>query len=69
MPKSVSFDIDHLKLDRGVYLSQVLTIPEHGGCIVTLDVRVCKPYADDVLSVEECHTLEHIFRHSCKTVV
>lgn len=53
-----SFGVDHTKLNRGIYLSRKDKIGK--GEIFTLDVRLCKPYYDTVLSNIEAHSLEHI---------
>ena len=53
-----SFGVDHTKLNRGIYLSRKDRIGN--GEIFTLDVRLCKPYYDTVLSNIEAHSLEHI---------
>lgn len=54
MEKIESFKIDHLNHPAGIYLSR------HDGDICTYDVRICKPYADDLLTNAEMHSLEHL---------
>lgn len=54
MEKITSFTIDHLNHPAGIYLSRV------DGDIYTYDVRICKPYADELLSNAEMHSLEHL---------
>ena len=54
MKKIASFTIDHLNHPAGVHLSRV------DGNIYTYDVRICKPYADPLLTNAEMHSLEHL---------
>ena len=54
MEKIASFTIDHLNHPAGVHLSRV------DGNIYTYDVRICKPYADPLLTNAEMHSLEHL---------
>lgn len=53
MEKIESFKIDHLNHPAGIYLSR------RDGDICTYDVRICKPYADELLTNAEMHSLEH----------
>lgn len=54
MEKIKSFKIDHLNHPAGIYLSR------RDGDICTYDVRICKPYADELLTNAEMHSLEHL---------
>lgn len=54
MEKIESFKIDHLNHPAGIYLSR------RDGDIYTYDVRICKPYADELLTNAEMHSLEHL---------
>ena len=54
MEKIESFKIDHLHHPAGIYLSR------RDGDICTYDVRICKPYADELLTNAEMHSLEHL---------
>ncbi len=54
MEKIESFKIDHLNHPAGIYLSR------DDGDICTYDVRICKPYADELLTNAEMHSLEHL---------
>lgn len=54
MEKIESFKIDHLNHPAGIYLSR------RDGNICTYDVRICKPYADELLTNAEMHSLEHL---------
>lgn len=55
MKKIASFEVDHTKLLPGVYISRV------DYDIVTYDIRVKRPNANDFLPVPSTHTIEHLF--------
>lgn len=55
MEKITSFQVDHLTLKRGVYISRV------DGDIVTYDIRMRKPNAGDYMENAAMHTFEHLF--------
>ena len=50
-----SFQVDHTKLDIGMYLSRM------DGDIMTYDVRLVKPNGGTYLSSASMHTIEHLF--------
>lgn len=54
MERITSFTIDHLNHPSGIYLSR------QDGDIFTYDVRICKPYSDEILSNSALHSLEHL---------
>ncbi len=54
MKKIASFTIDHLNHPAGIYLSR------QDGDVYTYDVRICKPYSDELLSNSAIHSLEHL---------
>ncbi len=54
MEKIASFTVNHLNHPAGIYLSRI------DGDIFTYDVRICKPYSDELLSNAEIHSLEHM---------
>lgn len=54
MEKIKSFKVDHLKLEKGIYLSR------EDGDVYTYDVRMRKPYSDPLLTNAELHSVEHI---------
>lgn len=56
---SVSFNVDHSKLLRGIYLSKIDNF--NGVKTITLDLRVRVPYKEEVVSNVELHTFEHCF--------
>ena len=55
MERIKSFEADHTKIVPGVYISRT------DGDIVSYDVRLKKPNADDYLSYGAIHTIEHLF--------
>ncbi|MEE1491789.1 MAG: S-ribosylhomocysteine lyase [Massilioclostridium sp.] len=55
MKKIASFQVDHTKLDIGMYLSRM------DGDIMTYDVRLVKPNGGTYLSSASMHTIEHLF--------
>ena len=55
MKKIASFQVDHDKLTKGMYVSRI-----DGDCI-TYDIRMKVPNGGDYLSASEAHTIEHLF--------
>jgi S-ribosylhomocysteine lyase len=53
--KIASFQVDHRKVDAGMYVSRT------DGDIVTYDIRMKKPNSGDVLENGALHTIEHLF--------
>ncbi len=54
MRKIKSFQVDHRKLDRGIYISRI------DSDIITYDMRFCKPNSSEVLDNITMHTIEHM---------
>ena len=54
MERIASFQVDHNKLEPGLYLSR------QDGHVVTYDLRFKKPNTGDLLSNAEMHSVEHI---------
>ena len=54
MNKIKSFQVDHRKLGKGIYISRV------DADIVTYDMRFCKPNSGIVLDNVTMHTIEHM---------
>ena len=54
MEKIRSFQVDHRKLDRGMYISRI------DGDVVTYDLRFKKPNTGDVIDDVTVHTIEHM---------
>ncbi|MBQ8773216.1 MAG: S-ribosylhomocysteine lyase, partial [Muribaculaceae bacterium] len=59
MEKIASFTIDHLTLQRGVYVSRKDTTPL-GDIITTFDIRMTEPNRQDAVSGKALHTIEHL---------
>lgn len=57
MMLSKSFGVNHLKLEKGLYLSQIDRLDDT--TTLTFDIRIRKPYVDPILTDVEVHTLEH----------
>lgn len=55
LKKIASFQIDHTKLDRGLYISRI------DGDITTYDIRMKKPNCNSFLENDAIHTIEHLF--------
>ena len=54
MERIASFEVDHNKLQRGIYTSRV------DGDIVTYDIRMKLPNSGNYLNSPAMHTIEHI---------
>ncbi len=54
MERIASFQVDHNKLEPGLYLSR------RDGQVTTFDLRFKKPNTGDLLSNAELHSVEHI---------
>lgn len=61
--KQISFGVDHLRLDTGIYLSRVDTVGNSS--VFTFDLRIHKPYDINTrsLTIEEVHAFEHSFAY------
>lgn len=66
MKNSVTFNVDHSRLSRGIYLSKVDTLSNVK--TVTLDIRMRVPYKEEIISNEELHTFEHCFATAVRDV-
>jgi S-ribosylhomocysteine lyase len=53
--KIASFQVDHRKMGPGMYVSR------SDGDILTYDLRMKKPNAEEVLGNASLHTIEHLF--------
>ena len=58
MEKIASFTIDHIKLERGLYVSRIDRFGETA--ITTFDIRLTSPNDEPVLNTAELHTIEHL---------
>lgn len=59
MKKIASFTVNHLTLQRGIYLSRRDVTPS-GDVITTFDVRMKAPNREPALKGETIHTIEHL---------
>lgn len=59
MEKIPSFKIDHLTLQKGIYVSRRDTTPS-GDIITTFDIRMTAPNREPALSPEALHAMEHL---------
>ena len=58
MDKIASFTIDHLRLQRGIYVSRKDYVGNE--VITSFDIRMKLPYREPVLGGAEIHTIEHL---------
>lgn len=58
MEKIASFQIDHIRLLRGVYVSRVDRFGDT--VLTTFDLRMKEPNREPVIDVPALHTLEHL---------
>ena len=58
MEKIPSFTIDHIRLERGIYVSRQDGVG--GEVVTTFDVRMKEPNREPVLSPSAIHTIEHL---------
>lgn len=54
-----SFQIDHTRLQRGLYVSRQDTVGE-ATVITTFDIRMCRPYFEQTMDAAAIHTIEHL---------
>lgn len=58
MEKITSFQVDHIRLQPGLYVSRK---DKAGDSVVTtLDIRMTKPNGESVMSTGEMHAIEHL---------
>ncbi|MBE6795494.1 MAG: S-ribosylhomocysteine lyase [Ruminococcaceae bacterium] len=55
MERIDSFNVDHTKLLRGMYISRI------DGDVVTYDIRTRRPNVEEVMENGAIHTVEHLF--------
>ena len=58
MEKIASFQVDHLRLKRGIYVSRVDRFGETA--LTSFDIRLKEPNREPVVDVPALHTLEHL---------
>lgn len=58
MQQIPSFQIDHMRLKSGLYVSRRDYLGYE--CLTTFDIRMKKPYAEEVMDTGSIHAIEHI---------
>lgn len=58
MDRIASFQVDHIKLNRGIYVSRIDEI--NGNFLTTFDIRLKLPNREPVINIAELHTIEHL---------
>ncbi|MBP1926197.1 S-ribosylhomocysteine lyase [Sedimentibacter acidaminivorans] len=58
MKKIESFQVNHLNLNRGIFVSRRDYIGEDG--VTTFDIRMKEPNHEPVMNTAEIHTIEHL---------
>lgn len=58
MERIASFQVDHIKLKRGIYVSRVDEI--NGNYLTSFDIRMKLPNREPVINIAEFHTMEHL---------
>lgn len=58
MDKIASFQVNHLNLLRGIYVSRKDTINDQ--ILTTFDIRMKTPNKEPVMNTAEIHTIEHL---------
>ncbi len=58
MEKIASFQVNHLNLLPGVYVSRKDNV--NGGIVTTFDIRMTRPNFEPVMNTAEIHTIEHL---------
>ena len=59
MEKIKSFKIDHTRLKKGLYVSDVHDLMD-GRPVTTFDIRMKEPYKEEPMSTGGIHAIEHI---------
>ncbi len=59
MEKIASFTINHIKLQRGIFVSRK-DILDGGDIITTFDIRMKQPNREPAVSISALHTIEHL---------
>ena len=58
MERIASFQVDHVRLNRGLYVSRIDEI--NGNYLTSFDIRMKLPNREPVINVAELHTMEHL---------
>lgn len=60
MDTIASFQVNHLTLEPGVYVSRRDKDEATGAVVTTFDLRMCAPNREPVMNTAELHTIEHL---------
>ena len=58
MERIASFQVDHIRLNRGIYVSRIDEI--NGNYLTNFDIRMKLPNREPVINIAELHTMEHL---------
>ena len=58
MERIASFQVDHIRLNRGLYVSRIDEI--NGNYLTSFDIRRKLPNREPVINIAELHTMEHL---------
>ena len=58
MERIASFQVDHIRLNRGLYVSRIDEI--NGNYLTSFDIRMKPPNRAPVINIAEWHTMEHL---------
>ncbi len=58
MEKIASFTVDHLRLEKGIYVSRVDS--DGGSSVTTFDLRFTAPNKEPVIDMPALHAIEHL---------
>ena len=58
MERIASFQVDHVRLNRGLYVSRIDEI--NGNYLTSFDIRMKLPNREPVINIAGLHTMEHL---------
>ena len=58
MERIASCQVDHIRLNRGLYVSRIDEI--NGNYLTSFDIRMKLPNREPVINIAELHTMEHL---------
>ena len=58
MERIASFQVDHIRLNRGLYVSRI--DERNGNYLTSFDIRMKLPNREPVINIAELHTMEHL---------
>lgn len=58
MERIASFTVDHVRLNRGIYVSRLDEV--NGNYLTSFDIRIKLPNREPVMNIAEIHTMEHL---------